>query len=54
MQATKMLLGFCFVFVLRCYLKIFCRALELHQMTDFEKEHVLNTKTMSGEKSWKS
>ena len=32
-----------------CYLKIFCQALELHQMSDFERRHVLSRKTLSGD-----
>lgn len=32
-----------------CYLRIFCQSLELPQMSDFERRHVLSRKTLSGD-----
>lgn len=34
-----------------CYLRIFCQALELSEMSDFDRGHVLSRKTVSGDYS---
>lgn len=43
--------AFAAVVALCCYLKSFCQALELPQMSDFERGHVLSRKTLRGDHS---